>query len=833
MPDAYDAGRRVRPPLPRLAKLPKPSPHISHPLSSPARVTRATTSTGTIDNSPPAPTHLSSSVLRHRLTSSDDKAPRHPPRHPHKNPVLPALTRKRKTRPKPDLKIANKRPLRSPRTSSTKISCVESDAEDDGDDFVDANFKGNPGRGVGVVLEKLSNTSRSELAYRDRISFAANKAKTASVNKKIKKFENVKNYSYVGAELPYHVWKRVFEHIATPLCDPDARLEDVVLAMRELLAVGRLGRLVYEPAIAALYKCPPILDPFAFRLLSRTLSQPPNTTLVNYRPKVKILRIDVGHILHLKYGGCYLRLDDMVPYLPNLLDLELNHYLDNAPYRALEDTIRYKYPSNLLQILGLSPQPDEGRGDNITPIQLRSWKWNARLAGHILPLGGLEAIHRSPSFASLRKVAFVNYQLPSMASKSASAQILEERDARAIKDLAAAVAALPYLRHLILESSTLADSNLLGLLPKTLKHLELINCWEVTADGLVDFLLTHGNSLERLTLNHCISLSLGFLRVLKGSCPNLTHLHMNLLYYKTHEHYHDDDPLYDHILENGEVPTWPASIRSIEIDYMRFDSISTAEMLFRSLVLSAPELPNLRQLVLGAKMNVSLRERIAFRKAWEEKMTAIFRRKMEPPQSILGQQVEDMDPLGQEEEDMDPLGQEEELREHPRQATRVKSLRNVKASKIPTRRSTRLADSSLSKGLKESGDSDVADTIDTKTPRLAAQLQWSIRDVPVPKHHDADDEKSEESEDELAAGPQGSLQPNGSKPTRVAAKIPRDEGGDVDFVHGLCDLVQVEIDNQKPTEQKYSMDDFRDSPSSDESDDEWNGDRSDGEDSIA
>ncbi|RYP66017.1 hypothetical protein DL771_007998 [Monosporascus sp. 5C6A] len=827
MPDAYDARRPVRPPLPRLAKLPKPPPHISHPLRSLARVTRAVTSAGTTNTSLPAPAHLSSSASRNRFSSSDDKAPRHPPRHPHKNPVLPALTRKRKTRPKPDLKIANKYPRRSSRTSATEISYAESDAEDDGDDFLDADFKGNPGRGVGAVLEKLSNTPRSKLAYRNRISFAEEKVKpsevAASVNKKIKKSENVNGYSYAGAELPYHVWKRVFEHIATPLRDPDARLEDVVLAMRELLAVGRLGRLVYEPAIGALYKCPPILDPFAFRLLSRTLSQPPSTTLINYRPKVRILRIDVGHILHLKYGGSYLRLDDMVPYLPNLLDLELYHYLDNAPYRALENTIRYKYPGNLLQILGLSPEPDESRGDKITPIRLRSWKWNARLAGDVLPLSGLEAMHRSPSFASLRKVAFVNYQLPSMASKSTSAQILEERDASAIKDLAAAIAALPCLEHLILESSTLADSNLLGLLPKTLKHLELINCWEVTADDLVDFLLTHGNSLERLTLNHCISLSLGFLRVLKGSCPNLTHLHMNLLYYKTHEHYNDDDPLYANILEDGEVPTWPASIRSIEIDYMRFSSISTAEMLFRSLVSSAPELPNLRQLVLGAKLNVSLRERVEFRKTWEEKMAAIFRRKMEAPVSILGQQAGDMD----------PLGQEEEKREHPRRGTRVKSLWNLKASKIPTRRSTRLVDNSLSKGLKEGGDSDLADTVDTKTSRLAAQLQWSIRDVPVPRHHDADDEKSEESEDELAAGPQGSLRPNGSKATRVAAKIIRDEGEDVDFVHGLCDLVRVEIDNQKPTEQKYSMDDFLDSPSSDESDGEWNGDRSDEEDSIS
>ncbi|RYP04304.1 hypothetical protein DL765_010236 [Monosporascus sp. GIB2] len=824
MTDAYDVGRPGRPPLPRLAKLAQPLPHISHPLRSPARVTRAITSASATDSSLSAPTHLNSPASRHRLASLDDKATRHPPQRPRKNPAPPALTRKRKAHPKPDLKIANKRPSRSSRTSATKISYVESDAEDDEDDFLDANFKGNPGRGVGAVLENLSNTSRSKLACRDRIPFAVKKVKTsevaASINETSEKTEDAKDYSYAGAELPYHVWKRVFEHIATPLCEPNARLEDVVLAMRKLFAVGRLGRLVYEPAMVALYKCPPILDPSAFRLLSRTLSQPPNTTLINYRTKVKILRIDVGHILHLKYGGSYLRLDDVVPYLPNLLDLELYHYLDNAPYRALEHTIRYKYPSNLLQILGPSPPQDDGRGDRITPIQLRSWKWNARLAGHNLPLGGLEAIHQSPSFASLRKVAFVNYQLPSMTSKPASAQLLEERDARAIKDLAAAIAALPYLRHLILESSTLADSNLLGLLPKTLKHLELINCWEVTADDLVDFLLTHGNSLERLTLNHCISLSLGFLRVLKDSCPNLTHLHMNLLYYKTHEHYHDDDPLYDHILESGEVPTWPASIRSIEIDYMRFDSISTAEMLFRSLVSSAPELPNLRLLVLGAKMNVSLRQRVEFRKTWEEKMNAIFRRKMEPPKSILERQSEDID----------PLGQEDEKTEHPRQGTRVKSLWNVKAPKTATRRSTRLADSSRSKGLMESGDSDLADTVGTRTSRLAAELQWSIRDAPVPKHHD---EKSDESEDELAAGLQGSLQPNGSKATRIASRTPRDEGGDVDFVHGLCDLVQVEIDNQKPTEHKYSMDDFVDSPSSDESDGEWNGDRSDEEDIIA
>ena len=44
---------------------------------------------------------------------------------------------------------------------------------------------------------------------------------------------------------------------------------------------------------------------------------------------------------------------------------------------------------------------------------------------------------------------------------------------------------------------------------------------------------------------------------------------------------------------------------------------------------------------------------------------------------------------------------------------------------------------------------------------------------------------------------------------------------DDDFVHGLCDLVRIELDNQKPTEHKYSMDDFLDATEGEDSDADW------------
>ena len=73
-----------------------------------------------------------------------------------------------------------------------------------------------------------------------------------------------------------------------------------------------------------------------------------------------------------------------------------------------------------------------------------------------------------------------------------------------------------------------------------------------------------------------------------------------------------------------------------------------------------------------------------------------------------------------------------------------------------------------------------------------------MRDRPTRSREDSDDE-------ELTAHHRGLL------------KLDDDD----DFVHGLCDLVRIELDNQKPTEHKYSMDDFLDATEGEDSDADW------------
>lgn len=774
MPDVHDSSdRSARPRLPRQAKLPKTPPRPPH-----HRVTRATAPASTSV----APSYLSSPVSPGQLTESDDNAPlQH----------ATASARKRRAVSGHDALITTKRSRQTPRKSTANVSYAESDSDTDLKEIGDANYYDNLHQDSDDG--NVHGSSPVKPSRRGRPSSARKQLKTTGTSTSIKGKEIEgspvrKTLRYSGNLLPYHVWCRVFDHIASPLLDPEARLEDVVQTMRELLKDGSLGKLVYEPAMVALYRCPPILDQRAFRLLSRTLSQPPDNTLINYRPKVETLRIDVYLILQMKYGGSYLLLDEIVPYLPRLMDLELSHHYDKAPYRELDTLVKYKYPHNLLQVLGPVPDAIEEQGDKTTSTELRSWRWNSRLAGDVFPLNELKEYHSSLSFATLRKIAFVNYQLPSTLKKSPSPETLEERNRKATADLAAAIGALPHLEHLIFESSTVVDSKLLDVLPTTLKSLDLINCWEVTSGDFANFLCSHGNSLERLTLNHCFALSMGFTSILEHACPKLTHLHMNLLYYKTYE-YTDAEPYYDFLLRHDEVPKWPPSIQSIEIDYMRFTSVKTANMFFNSLVASAPKLPNLRRLVLGAKINVSFRERNDFRNAWEKTFDEVFKRHDNPPISIHNRASRMSD-------------------NRPRDLNSDLRTRGLKPLRAPVRRGTRRVDNPPSPS---SGSDVVAREDSARAKSLAKQLQWSMRDMPASRYRGVVDE---ESEDELAGDPDG-----------------QHNQLNAGFIHGLCDVVEIKVDNQKPTEHQMSMEDFLDMPD-DESDAEWNSDESEPEDPV-
>ncbi|KAI1873466.1 hypothetical protein JX265_005088 [Neoarthrinium moseri] len=578
--------------------------------------------------------------------------------------------------------------------------------------------------------------------------------------------------------LPYMVWLNIFEHVAAPIRDPSARAEDITVASRTLLNASRSAKTLSEPALTSLYRFAD-LTPAGALVLSKLLAVPKDSVAFNYWPKIETLRIEVGDTLVKKVQGNYVSLPALVQSLPRLKAVLLHHSLDKEPYRDLDAHIRWRYPQELFDAYSFVPQGELGPTDKRKPTELRSWVWNARFAGDQCCLDKLPLIHQSPSFCTLRKVSFVNYQVPSLNTKLSDEAAVLEMDLPEIRNLAAAIAALPRLEHLVFESSTMVNGHLLNMLPDNLKHLQLINCWDVTAEALQDYLLTHGSSMRKLTFDHCQALNLAFLPVLGVACPRLTHLSMNMKYFRALESSGSADPYYESLLEEGQVPTWPSSLQHLDIQHMRFrgeSPVPVATTFFKSLVDSASNLPDLRRLTLNAKLQASWKERSKFRNKWEHKLADIFKRSWDEPRAT---------PQRRYVPPAKPLRRDSDTKER------------LNISTTPVRRSTRIAEQPPTPPTP-------TDDVPTQSERERANVRRVRKEtlkLAIPgRGYRADDE---DSEDELSAA------------VDTPENLPI-------FKQRLCDVVAVSIDDQKIGEYQFDADDFLDDPPSDD-DAEWDG----------
>ncbi|KAI1093345.1 hypothetical protein F5B19DRAFT_449986 [Rostrohypoxylon terebratum] len=603
------------------------------------------------------------------------------------------------------------------------------------------------------------------------------------------------------ANLPYLVLLSIFDQVAAPIRDTSSRREDVSDSVNTLLSASRTCKAFAEPSLAALYRCPPFYHPWRYtkdpfvsmNQFIRTLNMDPLNSSFKYRPKIQTLLLEVGSTLIPKFQVNYHSLQSVIPLLDSLSRIELCHEYDDPPYRRLDENVRFR--GNADEILKMLAGSEE---DGVRPRELKSWRWNSRLTDDTLSLDKLEKFHLHPSFASLRKVAFVNYQIASWGQPK-KIQLTEEMEGRnhlKMVQLSACISALPNLQHLILESSTLVTGSLLSRLPTTLKHLELINCWEVVADDLANFLLTHGHHLRSLTINHCQSLSLAFLPVLQSACPNLEHLYMDLSYFRHHEHYADNKPEYDTLLAEDQVPAWPASIQSIEILHMRKWDFKAAEMFFGSLVQNAPNLPNLRRIAFRVALDIGWRQRQELREFWVEKMVAVFKRRMKSTKDLKMLNFTPTETKGQG----------------------LREPENTDSLTTPKRRSTRIANIGPTPTSSEGEANYPSKAQLARASALSKELQrlrgsGLLLKERLLREHDADDE---DSEDELAAD-----HSDQSRLDRKVRKVTKHLPNDNEFIHGMCDVVDIQVDNHRPRERQYDMDDFLDSE--DESDEEWDG----------
>jgi hypothetical protein len=621
-------------------------------------------------------------------------------------------------------------------------------------------------------------------------------------------------------ELPYQVLVQIFQYASHPLYDD--RTFQPLPSSRWLVNTAHVCRAFAEPAFKVLYSSPPLVPMIQAHMLVDLLTADPASMSSKYRPKVESLQIEVDQVAAYSLGAArgHLDLHGLIKDLPRLAALEFYHQKDMSPYRNLDETIKWTYPESIFDALEyVDPNSDAQRGDKTSVCKLQSWRWSSRLAGKKWPIEKLREVHMKPSFTSLRKIAFVNYQVRYPLKK-------DEEDPKHENILADSLKALPKLEYLIFDSSTLCNSKLLPLLPNNLRNLELINCWEVIAEDLAEFLLTHGHQLRVLTLNHCQSLSLAFLPTLGEACPNLQVLRMNLTYFNLHATYKDSEPAYDQLLLPEQVPVWPSTLQTIELIQLRKWETPAAEMFFQSLLDSAGNLPDLRRLTIQAILNIGWRDRASFRDKWVGSLARVFKRVSESPmqhasvQRAMDQLTIDkkIKPFEAEKASIDEIVKP--LRSKPAASPDSSSI-SPQVNSVgspPTRRSTRIRQPQPGK-YAESSDSEAEDPVKAElrvSAREASRRSKFVRELEV-LHATAGMHTPD-----LAPSPKSYDDSSDDDKPLITRK---DKGKERELIQGMCEVVEVRIDNLRPTENQVTERDFLDEePSGDE---DWDGDNDD------
>ncbi|KAJ4289558.1 hypothetical protein N0V90_010887 [Kalmusia sp. IMI 367209] len=405
--------------------------------------------------------------------------------------------------------------------------------------------------------------------------------------------------------LPYHVLLQIFVYASHPLHDENMLATPSISWLTQM---ARMCQAFTKPALTALYRNPPI---FALkqnrRQLVHNLINPTAGVGQDYQVMVKRLELDATQMSALTDATqSATDLASLVAALSTLRDIDIFDPLDRPPYRErLRRIRRWYYPDEFFNALRQSQ------------LRLQSWRWNSAFCNQ--GLLWVKGIHADGPFQSIRELTFVKFNNDERRKET------ETNDPTTEELLASAIAVLPKLRSLAFESCTAVNGKLLALLPSALLSLSITNCINLTSDALQACLSDHGRHLEELVLNHNQSLDLSFLVDLKQSCPRLEVLKMDLNYYSTLALSSDNEPLYDWLLGIDEIPSWPTTLRIIDLEHLRKWNSAIATNFFTSLIESAADLPWLRELrILSMVDDMGWRQRADFRRKWAARFEKVF-----------------------------------------------------------------------------------------------------------------------------------------------------------------------------------------------------------------
>lgn len=557
--------------------------------------------------------------------------------------------------------------------------------------------------------------------------------------------------------LPLAILRDVFVFASQPLDSDSASW---------LLKASRTCRAFAEPALEAYYYAPAFLTTLQPHQLLELL-RIRNDRYINYNTKVKRLKFEMTMLSYTAHNRPLFDLSELVAELPQLNHLEVTNPIDKIPYRRIK-VQQWFYPPNLFQVL-------EQQGQ-----RLKTWRWSrdmisdAALAHDPYQLfPHMASIHEGNAFQSLESLAVCGFDV----DDSIPAIVGEDADQLTL-DMPWVISKLPNIRDVKFISCNIVRDDFLQRLPANLERLEITNCWKLDSTMLSEFLLVKGSHLKELVLKHNITLNLAFLTSLATACPRLETLCVDGHYYSERQSTNDADPEYEELLSGSEVPTWPTTLRHLSLMHLSKWAQEGGTNLFRSLVDSASSLLGLRHLEIKAHINIPWRDRAGFRDMWTDRLRRVYLQSSQPPNQYHGSK------------------RQFELWKQVKAKSGGENVPDVEfeAALNPNR----LSHVEVSPH-KPTGDTDVysSDVTASPAPKIAR------RSARV-KHSQPSTEPESVSDNDSDTAPEDS----------------DDDTGASLFLQGMCQVVEVAIDNQRPRENMFSERDFLDSERS--GDEDWN-----------
>ncbi|KAK3111559.1 mitochondrial splicing system protein [Teratosphaeriaceae sp. CCFEE 6253] len=590
--------------------------------------------------------------------------------------------------------------------------------------------------------------------------------------------------------LPVNILRDVFIYASQPLHEQTRTSSANV---EWLVKSARTCRAFAIPALEAYYQSPSLLTLHKAHHLESLLGIPEEKQYMHYNAKIRSLSIDVRRLAYSAHRLGLFDLNALPHLLPRLHHMEILNPADEPPFRP-HNIQHWSYPVELFDVL------------EATGTRLRSWRWNRDFIHHSSGPAIDQVMahaHTTKAFENLQHLTLCQFGYDNIANPAETAG---DTPAVATSPLASIISLLPSLNDLtFISCEAIADDFLLHL-PKTLHRLELTNCLELTSGMLRAYLAASGSQLRELHLNHNPALNLSFLPSLAIACPRLQTLKMDLRYYSERINSNDAEPLYDDLLLLDEIPTWPTTLRQLEMVHMQRWAGEAAQTLFRSLVDSAPQLPDLRRLVLHTHINIPWRQRVEFRDQWIERLNRVYARQSKPPSAYLGSLRQFR--LWKEAKGM---GWDVRANGRARVADGGESDgefvigRGISPAKTSAKGKVEIfSDFSPEKKALPAPSETIRRS--RRVAEAATSQSASASPPAAPTYTDKSSDDEDEDEEEDGKGEKEDL-----------------------HVQGLCDVVDIRIDNQRPRENQFTEVDFLDSEVSGDEDWQEGNDESDGE----